>query len=158
MNSKPAGYPRFRLFTLNPPFFSWRVRCHKNNGSASIDASRLTFQSAVSFQIRLVAKTSQLIERTLNPKFIERTFTVKNVQNALFFRPVYNSSFSPPYRGVYTILFDTRCYNGFFARPARKIRYSAPRDIIHVDYYTAAALHYTYKHWYSSARPKPLSK
>ena len=103
MNSKPAGYPRFRLFTLNPPFFSWRVRCHKNNGSASIDASRLTFQSAVSFQIRLVAKTSQLIERTLNPKFIERTFTVKNVQNALFFRPVYNSSFSPPYRGVYTI-------------------------------------------------------
>ena len=61
-----------------------------------------------------------------------------------FFRPVYNSSFSPPYRGIYTILFDTRCYNGFFALDARKIHYSAPRDIIHVDYYTAAVLHYTY--------------
>ena len=79
-------------------------------------------------------------------------------RKVVFFRPVYNSSFSPPYRGVYTILFDTRCYDGFFARPARKIHYSAPRDIIHVDYNTAAALHYTYKHWYSSARPKPLSK
>ena len=43
----------------------------------------------------------------------------------------------------HTILFDSRCYNGFFARPARKIHYSAPRDIIHVDNYTAAVLHYT---------------
>ena len=56
----------------------------------------------------------------------------------------YNSSFSPPYRGIYTILFETRCYDGFFARPAREIHYCAPRDIIHVDDYTAAVLHYTY--------------
>ena len=70
-------------------------------------------------------------------------------QKFIFFRPVYNSSFSPPYRGIYTILFDT---------PARKIHYSAPRDIIHVDYNTAAALHCTYKHWCSSVRPKPLRK
>ena len=74
----------------------------------------------------------------------------------LFFRPVYNSSRCC--RSIYTILFDTRCYNGFFARPARKIHYSAPGDIIHVDYNTAAALHYTYKHWYNSAHPKPLRK
>ena len=68
----------------------------------------------------------------------------KKKKKGVFSRPVYNSSFSPPYRGIYTILFGTRCYNGFFARPARKIYYSAPRDIIHVDYYTAAVLHYTY--------------
>ena len=37
-------------------------------------------------------------------------------KNILFFRPVYNSSFSPPYRGVYTILFDTKCYNRVFAK------------------------------------------
>ena len=77
-------------------------------------------------------------------------------EKSFFFRPVYNSSFSPPFRGIHTILFDTRRYNGFFARPARKIHYSAPRDIIHVDYYTAAVLHYTYMHLYSSARPTPL--
>ena len=36
---------------------------------------------------------------------------VKNKnKNGVFFRPVYNSSFSPPYRGIYTILFGTRCY------------------------------------------------
>ena len=34
--------------------------------------------------------------------------------NGFFFRPVYNSSFAPPYRGIYTILFDTRCYNGLY--------------------------------------------
>ena len=40
-------------------FFPWRVRWRgktKRVGSASIDASRLIFQSAVSSQIRLVAK------------------------------------------------------------------------------------------------------
>ena len=84
--------------------------------------------------------------------------TKSKIKKGVFFRPVYNSSFSPPYRGIYTILFDTRCYNGFFARPARKIHYSAPRDIIHADYNTAAALHCTCKHWYSSVRPKPLRK
>ena len=35
--------------------------------------------------------------------------------NVLFFRPVYNSSYShAPIGGIYTILFDTGCYNGFF--------------------------------------------
>ena len=31
-----------------------------------------------------------------------------------------------------------------FSRYNGKIHYSAPRDIIHVDYNTAAVLHYTY--------------
>ena len=87
-----------------------------------------------------------------------RLFLLFQNEKFVFFRPVHNSSFSPPYRGIYTILFDSRCYNGFFALDARKIHYSAARDIIHVDYNTAAALHYTYKHWYNSARPKPLRK
>ena len=56
MNSKSAGYPRFRLFTPNPPFLGVFAVAKKNSGSACIDASRLIFQSAVSFQIRLVAK------------------------------------------------------------------------------------------------------
>ena len=58
MNSKSAGYPRFRLFTPNPPDFFLEVFADgkKPSGSACIDASRLIFQSAVSFQIRLVAK------------------------------------------------------------------------------------------------------
>ena len=57
MNSKSARYPRFRLFTPNPLFFPHCVFADgkKNSGSASIDASRLIFQSAVSFQIRFVA-------------------------------------------------------------------------------------------------------
>ena len=58
MNSKPAGYPRFRLFTPNPPDF-FLLGCSltkKPGGSACINANRLIFQLAVSFQIRLVAK------------------------------------------------------------------------------------------------------
>ena len=40
MNSKAAGYPRFRLFNPNPPdFFYWGVRYRLKNQSASIDAS-----------------------------------------------------------------------------------------------------------------------
>ena len=85
MNSKSAGYPRFRLFTPNPPdFFFLGVFADekKPSGSACIDASRLIFQSAVSFQTRLVAekqagptrlffcmpavKPSESTERTLN--------------------------------------------------------------------------------------------
>ena len=56
MNSKSAGYPRFRLFT--PRFFFLGVFADgkKTSGPACIDASRLISQSAVSFQIRLVAK------------------------------------------------------------------------------------------------------
>ena len=54
MNSKPAGYPRFRLFTPYPPGYFF-LECSLA-GSTCIDASRLIFQSAVSFQIRLVAK------------------------------------------------------------------------------------------------------
>ena len=84
MNSKSAGYPRFRLFTPNPPdFFSLgcSLTKKKSSGSACIDASRLIFQSAVSFQIRLVGyqqagptrlffcipavKPSEFTERTL---------------------------------------------------------------------------------------------
>ena len=52
MDSKTAGYPRFRLFTPNPPdFFCEGVFADekKTSGSAIIDASRLIFQSAVSF-------------------------------------------------------------------------------------------------------------
>ena len=71
-----------------------------------------------------------------------------------FFRPVSNSSFSPPYRGIYTILFDTRCYNGFFARPTRKIHYSAPRDII---FHRCSLTLYLYV-LNSSACPTPLIK
>ena len=59
MNSKSAGYPRFRLFTPNPPnFFDLFADGKKTAGpgSAGIDASRLIFQPAVSFQTRLVAK------------------------------------------------------------------------------------------------------
>ena len=58
MNSQSAGYSRFRLFTPNPPDFFLRVFADekKTSGSACIDASRLIFQSAVCFQIRLVAK------------------------------------------------------------------------------------------------------
>ena len=49
MNSKSAGYPRFRLFTPNPPYFFLWVFADgkKTSGSACIDASRLIFQSAV---------------------------------------------------------------------------------------------------------------
>ena len=64
-------------------FFSWGFADEKKpSGSACIDASRLIFQSAVSFQIRLVAKKqagpirlflciaavkpSEFTERTLN--------------------------------------------------------------------------------------------
>ena len=51
MVSEPASYPRFRLFTPNPPRFFWGVFADekKTSGYASIDASRLIFQSAVSF-------------------------------------------------------------------------------------------------------------
>ena len=91
-----------------------------------------TVMSKTSFGFR-----HYFLYRLVGERYVEK-------QKRFFFRPVYNSSFSPPYRGTYTILFVTRCYNGFFARLARKIHYSAPRDITHVDYYTAAVLHYTY--------------
>ena len=57
MNSKTAGYPRFRLLTPAGFFFLGVFADEKKpSGSACIDACRLIFQSAVSFQIRLVAK------------------------------------------------------------------------------------------------------
>ena len=91
MNSKSAGYPRFRLFTPNPPDFFLGAFADeiKPSGSACIDASRLIFQSAVSFQIRLVAKKqagpdplvflhpsgkTQRIHRT-HPKFVQEVGT-----------------------------------------------------------------------------------
>ena len=92
MNSKSAGYPRFRLFTHNPPHFFFGVFADgkKTSGSACIDASRLIFQSAVSFQIRLVAekqagptrlffcmsavKPSESTERTLKEELKYRNF------------------------------------------------------------------------------------
>ena len=46
MDSRTAGYPWCRLFTPNPGVFADEK---KTSGSASIDASRLIFQSAVSF-------------------------------------------------------------------------------------------------------------
>ena len=55
MNSKSAGYPRFRLFTPYPPGYFF-LGCPLTKKNPCIDASRLIFQSAVSFQIRLVAK------------------------------------------------------------------------------------------------------
>ena len=69
MNSKSAGYPRFRLFTPNPPVFFRGIRWQKKNSrSACIDASRLIFHSAVSFQIRLVAKKQALVFLHLSGK------------------------------------------------------------------------------------------
>ena len=81
MDSKTAGYPRFPQpagFFFEGVFADGK----KTSGSASIDASRLIFQSAVFFKNRLVAKkqagptrlffgtqavkTSEFIERTLN--------------------------------------------------------------------------------------------
>ena len=57
MDSKSAGYPRFRLLILNPPDFFEGVFADekKTSGSASIDASRLIFQSAVSFSNPLIS-------------------------------------------------------------------------------------------------------
>ena len=59
MNSKSAGYPPVPLVYPQPAgFFPLGVFADgkKTSGSACIDTSRLIFQSAVSFQIRLVAK------------------------------------------------------------------------------------------------------
>ena len=84
MNSKSAGYPRFRLFTPNPPDFFLGVFADekKPSGSACIDASRLIFQSAGSFQIRLVAKKQAgrtrlffCIPAVKPSEFTERTLT-----------------------------------------------------------------------------------
>ena len=85
MNSKSAGYPRFRLFTPNPPdffFLGCSLTKKKPSGSACIDASRLIFQSAVSFQIRLVAKKQAgptrlffCIPAVKPSEFTERTLT-----------------------------------------------------------------------------------
>ena len=64
-------------------------------------------------------------------------------QNSFFSVRCIIPLFHPPI-GVYTRYFLTLGAVMDFSRYNGKIHYSAPRDIIHVDYYTAAVLHYTY--------------
>ena len=61
---------------------------------------------------------------------------------AFFFVRCIIPLFHPPI-GVYTRYFLTLGAIMDFSRIQRENHYSAPRDIIHVDYYTAAVLHYT---------------
>ena len=114
MNSKSARYPRFRLFTPNPPAFFYLgvfADGKKTSGSACIDASRLIFQSAVSFPIRFVAKKQAgptrlffCIPAVKPSEFTERTLSYFGITD---FPITYKSTYSN-FHFLISLLFSHR--------------------------------------------------
>ena len=92
-------------------FFSRSMYYNKNYGYPSTSDEGYFFSGTVdNYEFYPV-------EITIPENFIEFRGFFRDWQSVdcviQFFPSGVNSSFSPPYRGMYTILFDTRCYNGF---------------------------------------------